>query len=92
MTIFMDDNATPNGRKGGATPLFFTEKEVADALKVSVQFLRKCRADGSGPKFHKIRACVRYSLEDVHSYLESTRQQFTGNTVKGKGWSQDLRK
>lgn len=50
-----------------------TEKEIAKILKVSVQLLRKMRANGTGPEHIKVGKCVRYPSDDVERYISSLR-------------------
>jgi predicted DNA-binding transcriptional regulator AlpA len=49
------------------------EKEAATLLKVSVQLLRKMRANGTGPEHIKLAKCVRYSSDDIGRYISSQR-------------------
>jgi hypothetical protein len=46
------------------------EHMVARILGCSVQSVRRFRAAGTGPRFHKIGVLVRYSLADVFSWIE----------------------
>lgn len=47
------------------------ERELADALTVSVATIRRWRLFRQGPKYIKIGAAVRYRAEDVAAWLES---------------------
>jgi predicted DNA-binding transcriptional regulator AlpA len=49
------------------------EKEAAMFMNVSVQLLRKMRANGTGPEHIKLAKCVRYSREDIGRYISSQR-------------------
>jgi predicted DNA-binding transcriptional regulator AlpA len=47
------------------------ERDVARLMSVSVASVRRWRLLGQGPKFLKIGASVRYSPEDVETWLDS---------------------
>lgn len=47
------------------------EQELATRWRVSRAFLRKQRSAGSGPKYFKLGAAVRYSLADVDAWLQA---------------------
>jgi hypothetical protein len=49
------------------------ERETARLLRISVQLLRKWRANGSGPEYIKLGKCVRYSTRDIERYVLSQR-------------------
>lgn len=49
--------------------LLLNEHETAELLRVSVQLLRKWRANGAGPEHVKLGKCVRYSRTDVESFV-----------------------
>ncbi|MGE0878656.1 MAG: helix-turn-helix transcriptional regulator [Acidimicrobiia bacterium] len=48
---------------------FNTTEEVAEYLSVSVNTVRKWRADGSGPRGLRLGRVVRYSRADVEHWL-----------------------
>ena len=50
---------------------FLTEREVARILNVSVATVRRARLLGTGVRFRKVGACVRYDLRDVQAYVDS---------------------
>ena len=52
------------------TPQYVTEKKVAEIMGYAVQTLRNQRFRGAGPTYIKLDRAVRYSLEDVFSYME----------------------
>ena len=54
------------------------EQEAAKLLRISVQLLRKWRAQGEGPKHIKLGKCVRYSLDDIERYIASLRSSTIG--------------
>ena len=57
------------------------EREAAKVLRISVQLLRKWRANGAGPQLIKLGKCVRYSSDDIEQYISSQRSA----TVPGAG-------
>jgi hypothetical protein len=44
---------------------FFTERDVARILVVSLGTVRRWRLQGVGPRFHKFQSAVRYAPADV---------------------------
>jgi hypothetical protein len=59
-------------------PAFLGEKQVASFLNVSVQALRKWRANCTGPVFHRIQGCIRYPIDGLRKYIAETQCDFTG--------------
>lgn len=53
--------------------LLMNEREAAKALQVSVQLLRKWRANGAGPKYIKLGKCVRYAISDIEEFIAMRR-------------------
>jgi hypothetical protein len=53
--------------------LLLKEHEVAKLFRVSVQLLRKWRANGDGPEHVKLGKCVRYHPDDIERYISSQR-------------------
>ena len=59
---------------GAATFLhsdFIDEKTLARRLNVSVGLVRKWRFHGTGPRYYKFGAAVRYHNTDVTDYLKN---------------------
>jgi len=54
------------------------EREAARLLRISVQLLRKWRANGGGPGHIKLEKCVRYSLADIELHRVSATARRTG--------------
>ncbi len=52
-------------------PALLSDAELAKYLGVSVAALRKWRVNGTGPRWIKLGALVRYRLSDVHEYLDN---------------------
>ena len=53
------------------TPKYINEKKVAEIMDCATQTLRNKRFRGEGPPYIKLNRAVRYSLQDVFSYMES---------------------
>ena len=47
------------------------ETDIAERLRVSVGTVRRWRLLGTGPRFIKIGASVRYRAEDLREFLET---------------------
>ena len=52
---------------------FLNEKAVSEYTGMSLAWLRQCRMKGTGIRYHKISASVRYKMSDVVEYMESHR-------------------
>jgi hypothetical protein len=50
--------------------LFFTQQEIANALKVSTKTLESMRQKGTGPLFKKFGRRVLYAQADVQAFLD----------------------
>jgi excisionase family DNA binding protein len=49
---------------------FLTPAEVAARFSVDVRTLRRWRKQGIGPQFYEVGRIVRYSADDVTSWLQ----------------------
>lgn len=49
--------------------VYFTEREVATELRVSLASLRRWRVENRGPRFVKVGSLVRYSARDLEEWL-----------------------
>lgn len=61
-------------KAGPATDnLIYTEKDVADMLKISVRTLRHWRYRGKdlGPRYYKAGRAVRYMGNDINQWLSA---------------------
>lgn len=58
------------------------ERETAKVLRISVQLLRKWRANGTGPEYIKLGKCVRYSMSDIELYVTSRRSGAVGGRAR----------
>ena len=61
---------------GSVHPLM-NEREVAQLLAIQVPTLRRWRWAGQGPHFIKLGSAVRYTLEDVETFIEKGRRTST---------------
>jgi hypothetical protein len=59
---------------------YLDEKQASEFLNMSVNWLRKCRFNGTGPTASKFGASVRYSIVDMIKYTDKAKQKFTGQT------------
>lgn len=64
------------------------EREAAKLLRISVQLLRKWRANGRGPEHIKLGTCVRYSIEDIERYISSQRSELSRHPPQSCGPAQ----
>jgi hypothetical protein len=51
--------------------VFLTELEVSRVAKISLATLRRWRLENRGPRFRKFGSLVRYSEEDLVSWMKS---------------------
>jgi predicted DNA-binding transcriptional regulator AlpA len=70
-----------------------TEADTANLLNLTKAALRKWRRLGMGPRYHRIGSTVRYSREEVASWIdrntfvshaEELRSQTTGGSFSGR--------
>jgi excisionase family DNA binding protein len=50
---------------------FLTEEQLSDGINVSLGTLRRWRLENRGPKFHKFGSLVRYSEQDLETWLQA---------------------
>lgn len=62
-----------------SAPPFFTEREVASLLAVSVKTLRNWRLNGQGPPFRKLSRLVRYAADDLQAWTDARRRNSTSD-------------
>lgn len=74
------ENELQRAMQGTVVPAYIKEKQAATYLNMSVNWLRKCRANGTGPGFAKFGSSVRYPITELVIYLEKTSRGFTGQT------------
>ncbi len=56
---------------------YFTEKEVAERLNMSVKWLQKMRGAGGGIKYSKFGGAVRYPIEEIERFERESRRNHT---------------
>lgn len=54
--------------------MFLNEKQVADILGVSLQFLRRRRAVGDGPPVYKLGSLCRYPSAELDEWVSQQRK------------------
>jgi hypothetical protein len=71
--------AVPNGNGPNSPPPLLTEFDLAAYLQLSVRTVQRWRITGDGPKFIKLRAMIRYRVEDVAAWCaEQARSSTAG--------------
>jgi len=73
------NTSNPNCDGGSSPPApaplhsdFLTEKDVARRLNVSVGLVRKWRFHGTGPRYYKFGAAVRYASTHLAEYQQKS--------------------
>ena len=66
--------------KTAVSPLL-REQEAAAILNVKVSTLRRWRWAGKGPRFRKIGGAVRYSVEDLKTFIEASARSCTAEVT-----------
>ena len=64
------------------------EHELAKLLCLKVSTLRRWRWAGTGPKFIKLGASVRYDPDDIEEYINGNR---TASTTMDKSYRNQMR-
>jgi Helix-turn-helix domain len=59
------------------TGKLYRDVEVSNARNIPTSTLRNLRSQGGGPVYHKIGGAVRYTLEDVDAWLDTTKVSST---------------
>lgn len=60
---------------------FVNVREAADFLGVSTSYLNKLRCLSSdGPQFVKLGKAIRYELDDLRAWAESSKRRSTSST------------
>lgn len=52
---------------------FFTEKQVAELLRISIKKLQSDRQLNRGLPFYRIDRCIRYAEIDLNEFLSDNR-------------------
>lgn len=80
----MAQRGLAEGQQNGQIAVLLTPSEVAAALRVDTKTLANWRFKGTGPTFLKVSGLVRYSTEDIQSFLAAARHQMTGHPLPPK--------
>jgi predicted DNA-binding transcriptional regulator AlpA len=65
-----------------------TEQDASERLGLSVRTLQKWRLQGSGPRFIKLGAAVRYDPTDLDEYIERGRRRSTSDPERPRDGQQ----
>ena len=65
----------------GEGPELLTTKEAARLLGLSQSTLNKLRVYGGGPRYLKLTRRVRYSIDDLNSWLNDRRRNSTSEAA-----------
>lgn len=58
-----------------------TPEDVAILLRIDLRTLANWRYRGCGPVFTKLGGIVRYTRDDVNSFVLASRQKITGHAL-----------
>jgi hypothetical protein len=58
-----------------------TPEDVATLLQVTVNTLQNWRYNGRGPIFSRVGGIIRYTREDINTFVTSSRQSITGHSL-----------
>jgi predicted DNA-binding transcriptional regulator AlpA len=72
-----------NSSQVNASPIFFTEKQLAERWNISVKAIQRWRVVGQGPRWVKLGAAVRYPLAEIERYEDQAIRANTSQTAKG---------
>jgi excisionase family DNA binding protein len=63
-------------------PPYLSERQVAEALNLSVRTLQRWRLEGRGPLFVRIGRAVRYPQSEIEKFLKSMLRQSTSDAAE----------
>lgn len=69
----MQAAADTNRERDAVARPYLDERELAERWGVSVRTLQDWRWRGTGPRFTKLGALVRYAVSDIEAYEEAGR-------------------
>ncbi len=61
----------------GGTKSFHSEHDAARFLNLSRKTLQRWRLVGEGPSFQKFGKAIRYSTDDLNTFVQSTKRAST---------------
>ena len=68
--------------------VLWTQEQLAQHCLVSEGTLERCRCEGIGPVFLKIRGHVRYRLSDIMNFEEQSLRKSTSESINtSNNWS-----
>lgn len=67
--------------KGSVEPAFLSEKAAGIWLGISINWLRKCRANGTGPRWNRMGNAIRYPISGLQAYVAETERRFTADKL-----------
>ena len=50
-----------------------TEKQAAEFLNIGLRTLQRFRYAGEGPVFYQVGGAIRYSMDDLRTWLEQNK-------------------
>jgi excisionase family DNA binding protein len=65
-------------------PVLLTTRQAAERCSLSPRTLEKLRVSGGGPHYLRLGGSVRYQLEDLDSWIESSRRRTTSDDQPGR--------
>lgn len=74
-----DAAGPPVTTHGSPEPELLTNSEAAAFVRLSPRTLEKFRVLGGGPRYKKLGARVRYSVEDLRAWLDSRTFEMTSD-------------
>ena len=79
LSPFPDAAGVAASPSSSADAELLTNAEAAAFVRLSPRTLEKFRVLGGGPRYKKLGARVRYSVEDLRSWLESRTFEMTSD-------------
>jgi Helix-turn-helix domain len=76
MTAQLSTNGS-NHKSAPVMPSWFTPKETAQILKLSVSWLAKARMRGDGPVYSKVGRGIRYTELAIQQWMKSRQRLST---------------
>ena len=68
-----------------ASERFLTEREAATFLRLSARTMQRRRRDGTGPKFVRMGARIRYRVRDVAEWTNANTHARTNAEIGDAG-------
>jgi len=71
-------------QKDQTEQLFWDEKELSSAMRMSLAWLRKSRMAGTGPPFFRFGSAIRYRVTDAQEWINSCPSGGAGHRVQSR--------